>query len=123
MLITASVAAVTAIDSAATPDRPVTVIRAAREVLDRDGLDGLKFWLAERNRSRPKQRTLIIDSRGQEILGQKLPEFFGGCRRDLGPVGLVAWAGLGLTGLAMARADRRGLRPAAARAKKIALLW
>ncbi len=76
VLIAASVAAVTAIDFAATPDRPANVIRAARDTLDRDGLQGLKVWLAERNRSRPKQRTLIIDSHGQEILGQKLPEFF-----------------------------------------------
>ncbi len=64
VLITASAAAVTAIDFAATPDRPSTVIRAAQEALDRDGVEGLKVWLAERNRSRPKQRTLIIDPHG-----------------------------------------------------------
>jgi signal transduction histidine kinase len=88
VLIAASAAAVTAIDFAATPDRPSTVIRAAKEALDRDGLEGLKVWLAERNRSRPKQRTLIIDSHGREILGQRLPAFRGpgfgpgGPRRD-----------------------------------------
>lgn len=77
VLIAASAAAVTAIDFAAAPDRPSTVIRAATEALDRDGIAGLKVWLAERNRSRPTQRTLIIDSTGKDILGQKLPEFRG----------------------------------------------
>jgi signal transduction histidine kinase len=77
VLIAACAAAVTAIDFAAAPDRPATVVRAATEVLDRDGIEGLRVWLAERNRSRPGQRTLIVDSTGKEILGQKLPEFRG----------------------------------------------
>lgn len=75
--IAACAAAVTAIDFAAAPDHPVTVIRAATEALDRDGVAGLRLWLAERNRSRPGQRTLIIDRAGKDILGQKLPEFRG----------------------------------------------
>ena len=77
VLIGACAVAVTAIDFAAAPDRPATVIRAATEALDRDGIEGLRVWLAERNRSRPAQRTLIIDSTGKDILGQKLPEFRG----------------------------------------------
>jgi signal transduction histidine kinase len=75
VLIAASVAAVTAIDFAAFQDRPTTVLRAATEALNRDGLVGLKVWLAERNRRLPLQRTLIIDSTGQDILGQAVPEF------------------------------------------------
>src|SRR4029453_15422298 len=70
VLMAASVAAVTAIDFAAAADRPSTVLRAATEALDRDGLDGLRVWLAERNRSRPKQRTFIVGPDGKEILGQ-----------------------------------------------------
>ncbi len=89
VLIAACAAAVTAIDFAAAPDRPATVIRAANEVLNRDGIAGLRVWLAERNRSRPGQRTLIIDAQGKEILGQKLPQFRGGprfvIRADRGP--------------------------------------
>jgi two-component system OmpR family sensor kinase len=77
VLIAACAAAVTAIDFAAAPDRPSTVIRAASEALNRDGIAGLRVWLAERNRSRPAQRTLIIDASGKDILGQKLPEFRG----------------------------------------------
>jgi signal transduction histidine kinase len=77
VLIAACAAAVTAIDFAAAPDRPATVIRAGTEALDRDGIEGLRVWLAEHNRSRPGQRTLIIDSTGKDILGQKLPEFRG----------------------------------------------
>lgn len=80
VLMAASVAAVTAIDFSASEDRPSTVIRAATEVLDRDGLDGLRVWLAEHNRSRPKQRTLIIGPDGREILGQRLPMFRFGTR-------------------------------------------
>jgi two-component system, OmpR family, sensor kinase len=75
VLIAASVAAVTAIDFAAFQDRPTTVLRAATEALNRDGLVGLKVWLAERNRRLPLQRTLIIDSTGKDILGQAVPEF------------------------------------------------
>ena len=75
VLMAASVAAVTAIDFSAAADRPSTVIRAATDALDRDGLDGLRVWLAERNRSRPKQRTLIVGPDGKEILGQRLPVF------------------------------------------------
>ena len=75
VLIAASVAAVTAIDFAAFQDRPTTVLRAATEALNRDGLVGLKVWLAERNRRLPLQRTLIIDSSGNDILGQPVPEF------------------------------------------------
>jgi signal transduction histidine kinase len=75
VLIAASVAAVTAIDFAAFQDRPSTVLRAATEALNRDGLVGLKVWLAERNRRLPLQRTLIIDSDGRDILGQAVPEF------------------------------------------------
>jgi signal transduction histidine kinase len=95
VLMAASVAAVTAIDFAAAADRPSTVIRAATDALDRDGLDGLRVWLAERNRSRPKQRTLIVGPDGKEILGQRLPLFRFGTRApgdrppglppDLGP--------------------------------------
>jgi len=75
VLIAASVAAVTAIDFAAFQDRPTTVLRAATEALNGDGLVGLKVWLAERNRRLPLQRTLIIDSAGKDILGQAVPEF------------------------------------------------
>lgn len=75
VLIAASVAAVTAIDFAAFQDRPATVLRAATEALNRDGLAGLKVWLAERNRRLPLQRTLIIDSTGKDILGQRVPDF------------------------------------------------
>ena len=75
VLIAASVAAVTAIDFAAFQDRPTTVLRAATEALNGDGLVGLKVWLAERNRRLPLQRTLIIDSTGKDILGQAVPEF------------------------------------------------
>jgi two-component system, OmpR family, sensor kinase len=75
VLIAASVAAVTAIDFAAFQDRPTTVLRAATEALNRDGLVGLKVWLAERNRRLPLQRTLIIDSTGKDILGQAVPDF------------------------------------------------
>ncbi len=82
----------TAIEFAATPDRPTTIIRAAKEALDRDGIEELKVWLAERNRSRPKQRTLIVDPQGAEILGQRLRAASGlwaaagrGFRRDDGP--------------------------------------
>jgi two-component system, OmpR family, sensor kinase len=74
VLIAAGAAAVTAIDFAAQPDRPATVVRQATDVLNRDGIEGLRVWLAERNRSRPGQRTLIIDSNGKDILGQKLPQ-------------------------------------------------
>jgi signal transduction histidine kinase len=75
VLIAASVAAVTAIDFAAFQDRPTTVLRAATEALNRDGLVGLKVWLAERNRRLPLQRTLILDSTGKDILGQAVPDF------------------------------------------------
>jgi signal transduction histidine kinase len=76
VLIAASVAAMTAIDFAALQDRPSTVYRLATDALNNDGLAGLKTWLAERNRRFPLQRTLIIDEKsGQDILGQKLPEF------------------------------------------------
>ena len=75
VLIAASVAAVTAIDFAALQDRPSTVYRLATDALKNDGLPGLKVWLAERNRRFPQQRTLIIDSTGKDILGQKLPDF------------------------------------------------
>jgi signal transduction histidine kinase len=90
VLMAASVAAVTAIDFAAAADRPSTVIRAATEALDRDGLDGLRVWLAERNRSRPKQRTLIVGPDGKEILGQRLPAFRFGTRGpgDRPPLGM-----------------------------------
>jgi len=75
VLIAASVAAVTAIDFAAFQDRPTTVLRAATEALNRDGVTGLRVWLAERNRRLPLQRTLIIDSTGKDILGQAVPDF------------------------------------------------
>jgi signal transduction histidine kinase len=78
VLIAAGAAAVTAIDFAAAPDRPATVVRAAREVLDRDGLAGLRVWLAEHNRRSRGQRTLIIDTSGNDILGQRLPRGFRG---------------------------------------------
>jgi signal transduction histidine kinase len=76
VLIAAGAAAVTAIDFAAAPDRPATVVRAAREVLNRDGLTGLRVWLAEHNRRARGQRTLIIDESGKDILGQRLPAGF-----------------------------------------------
>ncbi|MEJ1965949.1 MAG: ATP-binding protein [Gammaproteobacteria bacterium] len=75
VLIAACVAAVTAIDLAATQDRPSAVIRAATEALNRDGIQGLRVWLAERNRSRPGQHTFVVDSTGRDILGQKRPAF------------------------------------------------
>src|SRR5688572_2735266 len=78
VLIAAGAAAVTAIDFAAAPDRPSTVVRAAREVLNRDGLSGLRVWLAEHNRRARGTRTLIIDSIGKDILGQRLPRGFRG---------------------------------------------
>src|SRR5688572_4655343 len=76
VLIAAGAAGVTAIDFAAAPDRPATVVRAAREVLNRDGLPGLRVWLAEHNRRARGQRTLIIDASGNDILGQQLPRGF-----------------------------------------------
>lgn len=78
VLIAAGAAAVTAIDFAAAPDRPSTVVRAAREVLARDGLPGLRVWLAEHNRRSRGQRTFILDSSGKDILGQRLPPGFRG---------------------------------------------
>ena len=96
VLMAASVAAVTAIDFAAAADRPSTIIRAATEALDRDGLDGLRVWLAERNRSRPKQRTLIVGPDGKEILGQRLPILRFGMRgAGERPPGAPAGQGLG----------------------------
>ena len=49
VLIAASVAAVTAIDFAAFQDRPTTVLRAATEALNGDGLAGLKKSFGLRN--------------------------------------------------------------------------
>jgi signal transduction histidine kinase len=68
---------VTAIDFASDAGEPDTVTRQAGDVLKRDGLEGLRVWLAERNRSHRQQRTLIIDVSGRDILGQKLPNFRG----------------------------------------------
>ena len=77
VLIAAGAAALTAINFASQAGRPTVITNEAAEVLKRDGLVGLRTWLAEHNRRYRSQRTLIIDSLGRDILGQKLPEFRG----------------------------------------------
>jgi two-component system, OmpR family, sensor kinase len=78
VLIASGAVALTAINFAAGSGRPAAITSQAAEVLKRDGLAGLRTWLAEHNRRNRGQRTLIIDSNGQDILGQKLPDFRGG---------------------------------------------
>jgi two-component system OmpR family sensor kinase len=73
VLIAAGAVALTAINFAADSGRPAVVTNQAAEVLRRDGLEGLKTWLAEHNRRNRGLRTLIIDATGHDILGQKLP--------------------------------------------------
>src|SRR5690606_2332519 len=73
VLIIAAAVTVTALNFATNPQNPEVVTRRAAEVLEREGLIGLRAWLAERNRRQPRQRTLIIDESGQDILGQRLP--------------------------------------------------
>ncbi|HEV7715763.1 MAG TPA: hypothetical protein VGO53_09215, partial [Steroidobacteraceae bacterium] len=77
VLIAAGAVGVAALDFASDAGEPDTVTRQAGDVLKRDGLEGLRVWLAERNRSHRQQRTLIIDASGRDILGQKLPNFRG----------------------------------------------
>ena len=85
VLIATGAAALTAINFAADSGRPSAVSNEAGEVLRRDGLEGLRTWLAEHNRRHRGQRTLIIDSTGRDILGQKLPDFRGGRPDGRGP--------------------------------------
>lgn len=77
VLIAAGAAALTAINFASEAGEPEALTRQASEVLQRDGLSGLRVWLAERNRSHRQERTLVVDASGQDILGQQLPEFRG----------------------------------------------
>jgi signal transduction histidine kinase len=77
VLIAAGAVALTAINFAAVSARPAAVTREAEKVLQRDGLSGLRVWLAERNRNYREQRTLILDASGRDILGQRLPSFGG----------------------------------------------
>jgi hypothetical protein len=77
VLIGAGAVALTAINFARGSAQPGAVTREAESVLRRDGVDGLRVWLAERNRSDRRQRTLIIDAEGRDILGQTLPSFGG----------------------------------------------
>lgn len=77
VLIAAGAVALTAINFARGSGQPGTVTREAQNVLQRDGIAGLRVWLAERNRSYREQRTLIIDEGGRDILGQRLPSFGG----------------------------------------------
>lgn len=77
VLIASGAAALTAINFASDSGRPAAITSQAAEVLQRDGLEGLRTWLAEHNRRNRGQRTLVIDSRGRDILGQKLPDFRG----------------------------------------------
>jgi len=85
VLIASGAAALTAFDFAADSGRPATITSQASEVLRRDGLTGLRTWLAERNRRNRSQRTLIVDTNGHDILGQKLPEFRGRRPPGFGP--------------------------------------
>lgn len=65
--------AITAANFLADVSEPRAVTRQAETVLREDGLDGLRTWLAERNSRHRRQRTLIIDDSGRDILGQELP--------------------------------------------------
>lgn len=87
VLIASGAAALTAFDFASDSGRPAAITSQASEVLRRDGLTGLRTWLAERNRRNRSQRTLIIDANGRDILGQKLPDFRGRRPPGFGPPG------------------------------------
>jgi two-component system sensor histidine kinase CpxA len=75
VLIATGAAALTALNFATDAGRPAAVTKEAASVLQRDGLEGLRTWLAERNRRNRSQRTLIVDASGHDILGQRLPDF------------------------------------------------
>lgn len=74
VLIAAAAVAVTTINFRASDRDPPAVTRQAADVLQREGLTGLRTWLADRNKRVRGQRTLIIDPSGRDILGQQLPK-------------------------------------------------
>ena len=71
-------AAVTMINFRAENSDPRAIVRQAAVVLQEKGRAGLASWLAARNARYPKQRTLVIDQSGHEILGQSLPRRMSG---------------------------------------------
>lgn len=71
-------AAVTMINFRAENSDPRAIMRQAAVVLQEKGRAGLASWLAARNARYPKQRTLVIDQSGREILGQRLPRRMSG---------------------------------------------
>lgn len=73
VLIAAAAVAVTTINFKASDRDPPAVTRQAADILQREGLSGLRTWLADRNKRLRNHRTLIIDPTGRDILGQPLP--------------------------------------------------
>jgi two-component system sensor histidine kinase CpxA len=74
VLIAAASVAVTTLNFKAKDNDPSVVTKQAADVLDHGGLPALRNWLSERNKRVRGQRTLIFDSNGREITGQRPPK-------------------------------------------------
>jgi len=75
VLIAAAAVGVTVLNFATDHRNPEVVTRQATEVLQSEGVEGLRVWLKDRNARYDDQRTLIVDERGQELLGQRMPRW------------------------------------------------